>query len=100
MSYIENFTKNDLPWTHNDESELIKIKKYYANSIRKLIENATKFKRPTKRETEVYEMWRSGFKYEEIATALGIENKTARELKYRYQSKLKINAEILKVHQI
>ena len=44
-------------------------------------------------------MWRNGFKYGEIAGVLGIESKTAKELKYRYQNKLKINSEILKVHQ-
>ena len=99
LSYIEKFTKNDLPWANNSESELVKIKKQYANSIRKIVENSDKFKRPTKREIEVYEMWRNGFKYGEIAGVLGIESKTAKELKYRYQNKLKINSEILKVHQ-
>lgn len=100
MSYIENFTKNSLPWANNQESELVKIKKQYVNSIRTIVDNSDKFKRPTKREVEVYEMWRNGFKYDEIATILGIEKKTAKELKYRYQNKLKINAEFLKVHQI
>lgn len=96
MSYMDQFTKDNLPWAHNQESEIMLIKKNYSNSIRKLIENRDKIKRPTKRETEVYELWREGKKYDEISKFLNILPKTAKDLKYRYQYKLRKNAELLK----
>lgn len=96
MSYMDQFTKDNLPWAHNQESETMLLKKQYATSIRKLIENSGRIKKPTRRETEVYELWRSGKKYDEISVVLGITPKTVRELKYRYQYKLKKNSELFK----
>lgn len=95
MNYMSQFTREDLPWANNQESEIMLIKKRCSNSIRKLIENKDQIKKPSKREVEVYELWKSGLNYNEISELLDILPKTAKDLKYRYQCKLRKNAELL-----